>query len=146
MKILFVAHRTPFPPNKGEKIRAYHFLAELAKRHMVSLLYWLDDATDVKHVDALRKICQGPVVPIRLNVSASIVRGLLSLLRGRSFSEGYFHCRQFQSAFNELVQNQQPDVVFVFSSAMGGYLHGLGQIPAIVDFVDVDSEKWGQLA
>jgi sugar transferase (PEP-CTERM/EpsH1 system associated) len=146
VKILFVTHRTPFPPNKGEKIRAYHILNEFRKRHTVSLLYWLDNPNDEKHVDELRKICGGPVVPVALNPGAAVARGILSLVLRRSFSEGYFYSLEFQAAFDALVREHRPDLLFVFSSTMGGYLRSHAHVRTIVDFVDVDSEKWRQLA
>ena len=43
MKILFLAHRTPYPPDKGDKVRSFHLLSYLAKRHDVSLVYYVDD-------------------------------------------------------------------------------------------------------
>jgi hypothetical protein len=89
MKILFLAHRTPFPPNKGEKIRAYHILAQLAKSHSVSMAYWVDRPDDIDHARVLRKFCQGAVVPTYLNSSSAMLRGMKSLFHGRSFSEGY---------------------------------------------------------
>jgi len=44
MRILFLAHRIPFPPNKGDKIRAFHVLEHLARRHTVHLATLIDDA------------------------------------------------------------------------------------------------------
>ena len=47
MKILFLAHRIPFPPDKGEKIRAFHELKYLAERHTVDL-FCLADISSAK--------------------------------------------------------------------------------------------------
>ena len=146
MKILFLAHRTPFPPNKGEKIRAYNILAQLAKRHSVSMVYWVDSPDDIDHVSALRKFCQGAVIPIYLNTSSAILRGVKSLLYGRSFSEGYFYSPKFQSLVDRLARYEKYDLVYAFSSVMARSIMGIHDIPTIVDFVDVDSDKWGQLA
>ena len=146
MKILFLAHRTPFPPNKGEKIRAYNILAQLAKRHSVSMVYWVDSPDDIDHVSALRKLCQGAVIPIYLNSSNAILRGVKSLLYGRSFSEGYFYSPKFQSLVDRLARDEKYDLVYAFSSVMARSIMGIHDIPTIVDFVDVDSDKWGQLA
>ena len=146
MKILFLAHRTPFPPNKGEKIRAYHILAQLVKRHSVSMAYWVDSLDDIEHVNVLRKLCQGAVVPIYLNSSGSMLRAMRNLFQGRSFSEGYFYSTKFQSSVDRLIKNEQYDLVYAFSSVMGQFVMGFHDIPTIVDFVDVDSDKWGQLA
>ena len=146
MKILFLAHRTPFPPNKGEKIRAYHILAQLAKRHSVSVIYWMDSPEDIDHVNVLRKLCRGAVVPIRLYSPGAMLRAMKSLFRGRSFSQGYFCSPKFQSSVDQLVRDGEYNLVYAFSSVMAQSIMGIHDIPTIVDFVDVDSDKWGQLA
>jgi len=56
-EILFLAHRIPFPPDKGDKIRAYHFLSHLGRTHVVHLGCFIDDVGDWRHIDALRRLC-----------------------------------------------------------------------------------------
>ena len=146
MKILFLAHRTPFPPNKGEKIRAYNIVTQLAKRHLVSMAYWVDNPDDVEHVHVLRKICQGSVVSRYLNASIAMFRGASNLCRGGSFSQGYFYSPQFQATVDRLIKIEEVDLVYVFSSVMSQFVMSIHDIPTVVDFVDVDSDKWGQLA
>jgi sugar transferase (PEP-CTERM/EpsH1 system associated) len=146
MKILFLAHRTPYPPNKGEKIRAYHVLVELVKRHSVSMAYWVDNPQDIQHVSVLRKLCEGSVVPVYLNPHIAIIRGMTNVFRGGSFSQGYFYSRQFQSVVDRLIKNERYDVIYIFSSVMAQFIMGVQDLGTIVDFVDVDSDKWGQLA
>jgi sugar transferase (PEP-CTERM/EpsH1 system associated) len=147
MKILFLAQRTPYPPNRGEKIRFYHILAQLAKKHMVSLAYWVDDPKDFQHVNLLRTVCKGGrVLPVYLNSISARLRASGALARGRSFSEGYFYSRQFRREIDRLVALEQYDLVYVFSSVMAQYLPHVTNFPVIVDFVGVDSDKWGQLA
>ena len=69
MKVLFLAHRIPFPPDKGDKIRAFHFLDHLAASHQVWLGAAADDPADMQHVGALRALCAdvciAPLGPVR---------------------------------------------------------------------------------
>jgi sugar transferase (PEP-CTERM/EpsH1 system associated) len=146
MRILFLAHRTPYPPNKGEKIRAFHLLSHLAKSHEVTLLYWVDDPEDLNHTPFLRSLCRGRVIPIRLNRSLAMLRALLSWLTGRSLTEGFYGSKLFEKELNQVLTSQTFDAVFVFSSAVARYAKNLDCVTKIVDFVDVDSDKWGQLA
>ena len=146
MKILFLAHRTPYPPNKGDKIRSYHILSHLAQRHAVSLAYWVDDRNDMKHTTVLSRICSGAIVPVPLEPISAKLRALSLLARGRSFSEGYYYSRRFQTVVDRLVAENQPDLIYVFSSAMARYVVAFDHIPVVIDFVDVDSDKWGQLS
>ena len=146
MKILFLAHRTPYPPNKGDKIRAFHFLSHLAKSHEVTLVYWVDDIRDLNHTQFLRSICRGEVLPVRLNRLAAMVRAVFALLAGRSFTEGFYGGSPFQRAVNTALRSGPFDAVLVFSSAVAAYAENIPSKSKVVDFVDVDSDKWGQLA
>ncbi len=146
MKILFLAHRTPYPPNKGDKIRAFHFLSNLAKSHDVTLVYWVDDPQDLNHTPLLRSLCRGPVIPVRLNRTWAMLRAVRSLLNGRSFTEGFYGSKLFRNAVEDASRRGPFDAVFVFSSAVASYAENIEAKSKIVDFVDVDSDKWGQLA
>jgi sugar transferase (PEP-CTERM/EpsH1 system associated) len=145
MRILFLAHRTPYPPNKGDKIRSFHLLAHLAKTHDVTLAYWVDDPRDERHCTFLQSLCRGKVIPVRLNRLSALGRGILSLLRGRSLTEGYYVARRFQRALANARLGGPYDAVFMFSSAMAFYGESIDARTKIVDFVDVDSDKWRQL-
>jgi len=146
MKILFLAHRTPYPPNKGEKIRAFHFLSHLAISNEVTLVYWVDDPRDLSHTQFLSSVCRGPVLPVRLNRWGAMWRAFLALLSGRSFTEGFYGGSRFQRAVDKALRSGPFDAIFVFSSAVTGYAKHIPAKCKIVDFVDVDSDKWGQLA
>ena len=145
MKILFLAHRTPYPPDKGDKIRSFHLLAHLAKRHDVTLVYWVDDARDVAHTPFLQSLCRGKVLPVTLRRSTAVLRGLVSLLRGRSFTEGYYTAASFRRAVIEVSRAGPFDAVFLLSSGVAPYGRTLDAKVKVVDFVDVDSDKWRQL-
>jgi len=58
MKILYLAHRIPFPPDKGDKLRAFRQIEHLGKRHDVTLACFVDDKADRVHIDALRDHCE----------------------------------------------------------------------------------------
>ena len=58
-EILFLAHRIPYPPDKGDKIRSYHLLSALAAKHTVHVGTFIDDSMDWEHVEALQRLCGG---------------------------------------------------------------------------------------
>ncbi|HWP59950.1 MAG TPA: TIGR03087 family PEP-CTERM/XrtA system glycosyltransferase [Candidatus Acidoferrales bacterium] len=146
MRILFLAHRIPYPPNKGDKIRSYHLLRSLAERHEVSLLCWADRESDRRYEPVLRALCRGGVEILKLNPRIGWLRGLGSLLAGRSFSEGYFFSRRFQRRFDLRLEKDRYDLIYAFSAPMARYVPAGSPIPLLMDFVDVDSLKWTQLA
>ena len=145
MNLLYLAHRIPYPPNKGEKIRAYHELRYLCRRHEVSLVCLVDRSEEWTYVDELRKLCR-TVDAVPLRTPWASVKALVQLPRRRPLTLGYFG----SSALEELVHlrlfTERYDAILVFSSSMGAYVEDVTGTPVVVDFVDVDSHKWHQFA
>ena len=56
--LLFLAHRIPFPPNKGDKIRSFHLLRHLSARYEIHLGAFVDDPEDWQYQDALKPYCK----------------------------------------------------------------------------------------
>ena len=146
MKILFLAHRTPYPPDKGDKIRSFHLLSHLARKHDVALVYFVDNPRDRAYAANLNSLCKGKAIPVRLHPWWGKCRALWSLLMGRSFTEGFYDSRAFRVAVNSLLRTGPFDAVFAFSSGVAPYAARISAHSKIVDFVDVDSDKWGQMA
>jgi len=121
-------------------------LSHLAKSHDVTLLYWIDDPQDLNHTPFLRSLCRGRVIPVRLNRPFAFSRAVFSLLSGNSFTEGFYRARAFQKELDSLLCGPPFDVVYVYSSAVAPYATSINARTKIVDFVDVDSIKWRQLA
>jgi len=145
MRILFLAHRLPYPPNKGDKIRSFWELKTLAQHHDVDLFCFYDDHQDKGHVESLRRYCRSCYVE-PMSVSRSRVRALFALLRGQTFSPAFFYSRAMASCIAKAVQSRSYDLIFVFSSSMAQYAEPWSELPRILDLVDVDSEKWVQYA
>ena len=149
VKILYLCHRIPYPPNKGDKIRSFNEVRYLAARHELDLLCLADDPGDLKYRAELEKICRRVEV-FPLDPTRAKARGLLSLAKGNSLSAGYFHQRDMQQCCDRLLQEGDYDAVLCFSSTMAEYLFRAApqnKSPRrVMDFCDVDSDKWLQYA
>ena len=150
MKLLFLAHRIPYPPNKGDKIRSYHELRAFADRgHEVHLLAFADDPSDMQYQVELARWCASERI-IRLRKFRARLRAVMTLLLRRPLSLGYFGSRKMarivKRALAEQSAGQSFDAVFVYSSAMAQYVPAEWRSRTIVDLVDVDSEKWREYA
>lgn len=146
-EILFLAHRIPYPPTKGDKIRAYHFLAHLARRHAVHLACFVDDPGDWQHTDHLRTLCAEchfAALP-RARVWSRTWR---ALLRDQALSVAVLDDAGLAGWTGTLVRRRPIRCVFAYSAAMAQFFpRGLAcGVRRIIDFVDVDSEKWGEMA
>ena len=143
--LLFLAHRLPYPPNKGDKVRSWHFLKHLAERYRVFLGTFIDDPSDRKHVAALETLCADTHVE-EIVPWAKRARSMTALLSGEALSLPYFRSRALGRWVEEVVRRERVSRAFAFSSPMAQHVLGLPGVRCIVDFVDMDSAKWGDYA
>lgn len=142
-RVLFLAHRTPFPPNKGEKIRAFWELQALSERCDVDLFCFYDDAEDEKSASRLSPYCQA-YYSERLPYFWSRARAVFALLVGRPFTTAFFRSRTMAARIQSALARRDYDRIFVFSSSMAQYVEATNSVPKVLDLVDVDSDKWRQ--
>ena len=142
-RILFLAHRVPFPPNKGDKIRAFHELKHLAEKHEIWLGAPADDAADLAHLkEAVGKFQDACFAHVGLWQTGINLAG--ATLGGAPLSVKRFYHPGLMAWCDRVLREFKPDLVFVFSSAAAQFVEG--RLPAntrlITDFVDADAEKW----
>lgn len=142
--LLFLAHRIPYPPNKGDKIRAWNFLRHLAERRRVHLGCFVDDEQDWAHVEKLKEVA-GETCFVPLGRARALVRSLPALLGERPLTLPYYYDPRMADWVARL-RRERPMTVFVYSSSMAQYVMDGPESLRIVDFVDVDSEKWRDYA
>lgn len=132
----------PYPPNRGDRIRSFHLLEYLRERGEVSLAYLTGDTADPATADTLGKMCRRVAVG-RLG-RLRWLHVARSLATGGTATEGLFHCNRLRGTLEHWTKETKFDVVVVFCSSMAQYLDvpGLADVPAVIDLVDVDSEKW----
>ena len=149
-KILYIAHRIPYPPNKGDKIRSFNEIRYLSRQFVIDLVCLADDPGDVSHAAALKKYCRRVAV-FSLNPVIGKLKGLFALATGRSISEGYFYHLGMAATIKHWLKRSPYRAVLCFSSPMARYLESMTVFPGtkpglIMDFCDLDSDKWHQYA
>jgi len=145
--LLFLAHRIPYPPDKGDKIRSWNILRFLATRYRVHLGCFIDDEADWPHADHLRDLCADcHFAPLRQ--AQGRLRALRSLVAGEALSVGYYRDPVFAGWVEQVRRRVRPKRVFGYSSQVAPFIMtpGFAEARRIVDFVDVDSDKWRQYA
>lgn len=142
--LLFLVHRLPYPPNKGDKIRSYHLLRFLATRYRVFLGAFIDDPADRAHVAALREWCAGVEV-IEINPRTARLMSLRGLFTHEALTLPYYRHAGLSRWVNETVAAEGIGKAVAFSSAMAQFVPS-GLPVRIMDMVDVDSDKWAQYA
>jgi sugar transferase (PEP-CTERM/EpsH1 system associated) len=143
-EILFVAHRIPFPPDRGDKIRAYHLLRHLARNHRVHLIAFADDAEDLRRQDGLAPHTASRTIVWRKPPTP--FTGLRALLQCRPVSLTAFDHPEVHRAVTGVLAEYPIDTIFLFSSQMAQYLPQRPAQRVIMDFVDMDSAKFAAYA
>lgn len=142
-RILYLTHRVPFPPDKGDRIRNWHVLCALARRFRVSLGCVADEPV----TDAARSALAGQserVAIVPVSRLGRLARAGSSLLRGCSLSEGAFASRELAIKAEAWHAESPFSAAVVSATSLVPYLRSpaFQNVPAFVDVVDVDSQKW----
>lgn len=144
-ELLFLAHRIPYPPDKGDKIRSFHLLRHLARAYKIHVGAFVDDPRDWRHVEYLKKMC-GETCFVALQATRAKLRSLAALGTGEPLTLRYFRNPELARWVGDILASGRVERALVFSSAMAQYLEGASgqRLRRVLDFVDLDSDKWRQ--
>lgn len=145
--LLFLVHRIPYPPNKGDKIRSFHWLSALSQRYRVFLATFVDHDADWQYVDVVKHYCQDVCI-VGLSRQRLLWRAGLTFLTEQPITTLCYQHEKIATWVSRVVEEHQIEDVLVFSSSMAQYVDSerYGQLNRVIDFVDVDSDKWQQYA
>jgi sugar transferase (PEP-CTERM/EpsH1 system associated) len=143
MRVLYLCHRIPYPPNKGEKIRAFHELKVMGKSCEVDLFTLADRKEDLSYKSDLEAYCR-TVTVAKLSKPLAGLRAVPSVLRGDPLTLPYFYSADLALKVRQALCRRSYDLIFIYSSSMAQYVDPEDRIPILIDLVDVDSDKWLQ--
>jgi sugar transferase (PEP-CTERM/EpsH1 system associated) len=148
LRVLFLTHRLPYAPNRGDRLRAYHILrtlaAEGAQTDVISLVHDEDEAAQVGAMQAFTASVQ----VARVAKIQNFARGLVQLPTRRPLTHALLDSPEVAPAIARVLAKNPPDVVLAFCSGMVRFAMEppLLHIPCVLDMVDADSAKWAALA
>lgn len=146
MNILYVCHRFPYPPKRGGKIRPFNMIRHLhAQGHQVTVCSLARSAQEAEEAQGIAPHCTAfevaqvsdPVQTLRMVARLPIVT---------PSSMGYFYSADLQARINRLLASQRWDLIFVHCSSVAQYVAHVQDVPKILDFGDMDSQKWLEYA
>ena len=143
MQILFLAHRIPYPPNKGEKTRCFYQLESLSKRHFIDLFCFANSAQEAEGREALKVFCRDVYVETLLPKSG-YARAISRLASNIPTSIAYYDSPSMHAAVRNALRSVKYDLVFIYCSSMAQFVPLPAASPTLIDFVDADSAKWKQ--
>lgn len=150
-KIIVLAQRVPYPPNKGEKIRTYSQVKYLAERgNKLTVMSPVDTEDDTNNAIKLSRDLAEVSAQV-FDIKGRKLKLLKGLFTGSALSVENFYCHQLQESFDKTLQTTEVDAVICTSSAMAKYIFNSQIInelenkpKLIMDFMDLDSDKWQQ--
>jgi sugar transferase (PEP-CTERM/EpsH1 system associated) len=145
---LFLAHRIPYPPDRGDKIRSFHILRRLALLGPVHLACFADDEADAAHLPALREALGGRLGEAHVEIrrasrAAAAARALLS---GKPVSLTLFDSAKLRSFVARISARPEVGTIFAFSGQMAQFVPQDPRRLFVMDFGDVDSAKFDSYA
>jgi len=146
MNVLFLTHRLPYAPNRGDRIRAYHLLRHLstfADVSLFSLVHDDEEAAKAEKMPFARHVSTARVTPFW-----NRVRALKALSTKRPLTHVLLDSPDAVRTLVDAVHAHPPDVVLAYCSSMVKWAMQapLRPLPFVLDMVDVDSEKWRELS
>ncbi|MEX6724499.1 TIGR03087 family PEP-CTERM/XrtA system glycosyltransferase [Parapedomonas caeni] len=148
MDVLFLAHRIPYPPNKGDKIRSWHVLQHLAQRARVHLGCFIDNPDDMQHQDYLRSVVGGECCFVPVDPVKGKIRAVSALWNNESITTRFYPRSPMKAWAQRMVSEHNIRRIYLYSSAMVPF--GLPLMRSgrrvVMDFIDMDSDKWRQYA
>ena len=139
-EILFLCHRIPFPPDRGDKIRSHHVLKALAKVAPVHVATFADDeGYDAARLDLEALAASSHVAKRSLPLPLA---GAQALLSGKPVSLTAFQDARLSYYVRNTLKQRNISAIYVFSGQMGQYIPAGWQGRLVIDFVDVDSAKF----
>ena len=141
MKILYVCHRFPFPPKRGGKIRPFNMIRHLSAHHEVTVASLARSPEEAREGQGIAPFC-AHFEMAQVSGPFQAARMLFRLPTWTPSSMGYFYSRELARRIRELIAEQRFDLIFVHCSSVAQYVAHVGDVPKILDFGDMDSQKW----
>jgi hypothetical protein len=145
MNILYVCHRFPFPPKRGGKIRPFNMIRHLSQNHRVTVASLARSDDEAREGEGIAPHCAGFEMA-RVSNPVQVARMVARLPTTVPSSMGFFYSPTLARRIRELLRGTRFDLIFVHCSSVAQYVADVPGIPKILDFGDMDSQKWLEYA
>jgi len=145
MKILYICHRFPYPPKRGGKIRPFNMIRHFSRSHEVTVCSLARSREEAEEGRGIAPYChrfEMAVVDDRIQTLRMVAR----LASPRPSSMGFFYSSHLARRIRERLASERFDLIFVHCSSVAPYVAATSGIPKIIDFGDMDSQKWLEYA
>lgn len=145
MRILFVLSRVPYPLEKGDKLRAFHFIRELSDNHEITLFCLADKRIDPEAKSKLRAFCSEVYIH-RIPLYRKWLGLLIALFNKKPFQVEYFYSKSAQRKFDAFLEAHLPQHIFCQLIRTSEYAKKYSVIPKTLDYMDAFSAGMKRMA
>jgi sugar transferase (PEP-CTERM/EpsH1 system associated) len=144
VKILYVCHRFPFPPKRGGKIRPFNMIKHLSGcGHKVTVASVVRSPEEAEEGLGIKSYCAHYEMA-QVQNALQMARMVIRLPTSTPSSMGFFYSSALKKQIASLIAHESFDLIFVHCSSAAQYVAEVSDIPKILDFGDMDSQKWLQ--
>ncbi len=142
MNILYICHRFPYPPKRGGKIRPFNMIRHLSGHgHQVTVCSLVRTAAEAQEGQGITPHCAAFHMGT-VSEPVQFARMVVRLPLPTPSSMGYFYSSDLARHVRALLRSQTWDLIFVHCSSVAQYVQDVVGVPKILDFGDMDSQKW----
>ena len=146
MNILYLCHRFPFPPKRGGKIRPFNMIRHLtASGHHVHVLSLARSPEEAAEGQGISPHCAAFDVAV-VKAPVQMARMVSRLPTITPSSMGYFYSAELAGRVQQVLNSKKWDLIFVHCSSVAQYVQHVRGTPKILDYGDMDSQKWLEYA
>lgn len=145
MNVLFVCHRVPYPPKRGGKIRPFNMIRHLSENHEVTVASLARSDEEAREGEGIAPHC-ARFEMAQVSDLVQTARMVARLPTPVPSSMGFFYSPELARRIRELLRTTRFDLIFVHCSSVAQYVADVRGIPKILDFGDMDSQKWLEYA
>lgn len=135
MRILYLSLRCPYPPQRGDRIRSYHFLKQLSKRHEITLVFFAESDEDIEAVEHLKPYCE-TIEWVRFRSLYAKINTALHCFSRIPLQVHYWYSPKMQRKINELMRDKDFDLVHAQLFRMGQYVANADGMLKVLDLCD----------
>ncbi|HNT22870.1 MAG TPA: TIGR03087 family PEP-CTERM/XrtA system glycosyltransferase [Anaerolineales bacterium] len=140
MRILCLTARLPYPPNRGDRLRAYNFIKSLARQHEIHLLSFIADESEYTSLDALKTVCTDVQV-VHKSTRQSVLSVASNIWRDLPLQAIYYRSDEMQRLVDQKLSSISFDAAYIHLFRMAQFLANHPELYRIVDLTDVISRE-----
>jgi len=135
LKILFISPRFPYPPIKGDIVRVYNQIKYLSKKHIISLISFIEHKNELDYLCEMEKYCEQVktvlLPPIRSYLN--VIKGVFSNLPLQIF---FYKSQKMSQVIASVIKKNNFDIVHITMVRMAPYISQVNKLPIVLDMID----------